>query len=204
MKTLCRFGLLLGLFVGVLGLQDGVAQARTPTPTPTATPTAGMPASNQPMEVSGTVWVNAAPASATVQAFIGSTECASGPTVVYPDSYGTSFALEVPSSLEKAGCGQPGATVSFAVGGAPVGKTVVWQSGGYARVDLVVGPPFARYEGTFTYLGGGGAQVEALIDDVVCGEQRSPLLGLGPTWDFDIIVLPAELRPGCGSPGATV
>ncbi len=188
------------------------AQARTPTatgtaaPAPIVTPTAGAPASNKPMDVTGTVWVNAASALTTVQAFVGSTECAETNTFMAPDTYGTEFGISVPSVSDKAGCGQPGAVVSFAVGGVPVDKTVVWQSGGLDHADLVVGPPFARYIGSFTYAGQitSNLKIQPLIDGVICGSQLDQLLGPGPTYDFDVVVLPAELQPGCGRPGATV
>jgi hypothetical protein len=170
-------------------------------PTPSAKPDEA----SASMTVWGPVWVDARPAGTTVRAFVGETECASIDSILPVDVYITTYHLVVPSSEERDGCGKPGAIITFTVGDAPVDGAAAWQSGGTARLDLVAGPPFARYSGEFTWPDATGTlAVEPLIGEQVCGEQLNPLLGGGPSYGYDVVVDPATLQPGCGVPGATV
>jgi hypothetical protein len=170
-------------------------------PTPSAEPDEA----SASMTVWGPVWVDARPAATTIRAFVGETECAAEDSITPVDTYITTYRLVVPPAEERAGCGEPGAIINFTVGGAPVGTTAAWQSGGTARLDLVAGPPFARYSGEFTWSDATGAlAVEPLIGERVCGEQLNPLQGEGPSYGYDVVVDPETLQTGCGVPGAIV
>ena len=78
-----------------------------------------------------------AAAGASVTATIGGNVC--GQTTVQADS---TYVLDAVSSGQTAGCGTEGASVEFAVGGAPAGSAT-WSSGKFTELDLTAGvaPP---------------------------------------------------------------
>jgi hypothetical protein len=187
----------------------GRAVAATPSPTGTATSTetpVAIPTlapADRPMTVIGHAWVDGYPGGGDVSAFIGGVECGSGPQLA--TDAGESFALEVPAAAEKAGCGTPGAVVTFKIGTRDARPTAAWEAGAYLTTTLIAGPPFSLIAGTFTPPAGAGyVEVEPLVGGVVCGQQLNPLLGEGPSFDFIVTVEPAERRAGCGTPGAIV
>jgi hypothetical protein len=153
----------------------------------------------------------AAPPGTLVQALIGDTICDESAVGGWsPRSGGLGFAtgtapntilVVVPSANEKAGCGTEGATITFRINGQPANETEVWHTSGSGRTTLTTGPPFATYHGTVRLDGTDihGSDVTGYIDDTPCSTDYGSLLGT-----YHIIVLPAELKPGCGTHGATV
>jgi len=201
--------------VGPTMVAQSPAEAASPptaitTPTPSITVTATPTATATPvtaMFVWADVTVNAAPSSERVTALIGDVECASEVPIRLPDIGGTTAFLTVPSSAERPGCGVPGAIVHFLIGGQPARGTVVWETGAFSRVSLVIGPDWASYYGRYVWPWTPGEplfMVVAVVDGRDCGAQENPLRGEGPEWGYGLKVLPDELFPGCGRPGAKV
>ena len=157
------------------------------------------------MTIGGHVWINARPAGGVITALIDGEVCAEESTLLPPVGPPV-MSLDVPPSAEKAGCGHAGATVVLEVNGTPAPQTVPWAGGQTALVEVVIGPPFGRYGGSFSY-GGAIAQYDVvpLIDGHVCGEQLPwPRGGPAPVVFYEVVVDPDELRPGCGRPDAIV
>ena len=191
-------------------------QAQTPpataTPALVSVPTPTNPGSPlAPMTVVGQTFVDARPSGDRVRAFIGATECGATGQQVGTDA-GLGFYLAVSAAGEKPGCGTPGVTVHFQIGDRSATQTLPWRAGvvrtsagGVENVVLVAGPAFARYSGSYRLASlSGWVVVEPLINGVVCGVSLIPTFGEGPTYDYEVVVDPAELTPGCGTPGATV
>jgi hypothetical protein len=153
----------------------------------------------------------------TVAAIIDDKVCAVGLSRVW-----ASIMIIVPSETMKPGCGREGAVVSFAVEGFAVDATRIWSAKPESPVgdddeglvlDLVrseqsplVGPRFAYYwialpemVPTHPLFDEVEQIVTATIDGEYCGQAR----GVGPRRVL-VAVAPAELREGCGRPGATV
>lgn len=183
------------------------APALAQEPSPAADGAAAVTGS-EAMTISGSTWVNARPASGTVRAFIGDTECASEESILFVDGAVPFFVATIPPENDLPGCGTDGATIRFTLNGQPAEPTVIWETGGSVNVQIFVGPPFAVYSGVFSspvpFEELGNAMVEPLISGQVCGKQLNALQGVGPTWGFSVVVDPAELVRGCGQPGAHV
>ena len=185
-----------------------VASATTATAPPAETPpaaTTATPGTDAWMTVGGHVWVDARPAGGEVTVLIDGRVCAVEQTLLPP--VGTPvFSIEVPSASLKPGCGTAGATVQFAFNGTSVPQTVTFSSGETKLLELIAGPPFGRYGGTFTYADAiADYVVEPLIDGHVCGEQLPwPKGGPEHTFFYELVVDPDALREGCGRDGAAV
>jgi hypothetical protein len=149
----------------------------------------------------------------TVAAMVSGQVCAVGLPRVWD-----SIMVIVPSETTKPGCGREGATVTFAVEGFAVSASRVWTAQPPAEyeelvLDLVksetarlAGPRFAYYwidlpemVPTHPLFDEVEQMVIATIDGEYCGQAR----GVGPRRVL-VAVAPAELREGCGRPGATV
>ena len=157
------------------------------------------------MTIGGHLWIDARPAGAVISALIDGQVCAEESTLLPPVGPPV-ISLDVPPASEKAGCGRPGATVFLEVNGTPAPQVVPWAGGETPLVEVVIGPPFGRYGGSFTYEGAVTQyEVVPLIDGNVCGEQLPwPRGGPSPVVFYEIVVDPIELRAGCGHPGAIV
>jgi hypothetical protein len=149
----------------------------------------------------------------TVAAMIDGQVCAIGLPRVWD-----SIMVIVPSETMRPGCGREGATVTFAIEGFAVSEAQVWSAKSQDEyeelvLDLVksetaalAGPKFAYYwvelpEMVPTHPLSDEVEqtVIATIDGEYCGQAR----GVGPKRVL-VAVAPAELREGCGRPGATV
>jgi hypothetical protein len=152
----------------------------------------------------------------TVAALIDGQVCADGVSRVW-----ASILIIVPSETMKPGCGHEGAIVTFAVEGFSTTETRIWSttpqplSDNREGLDLdlvksetapLAGPRFAYYwielpgmVPTHPLIDEVEQIVIATIDGKYCGQAR----GVGPRRVL-VAVAPAELREGCGRPGATV
>ena len=180
--------------------------ADTPTPvqpTPGATATPG--GDGEEMRIGGHTWVNARPEGGVVAAIIDGKKCAEASTRLPPVGPPV-ISMAVPPASVEPGCGRAGVVVQLTLNGDLAPQAVPWAPGELALVELVIGPPFGRYGGTFNYAGPvADYTVEPLIDGRVCGEQLPwPRGGPAPALFYEVVVDPAELAPGCGRPGATV
>lgn len=119
-------GIFAAMFVVLLTLAHGVEI--TPA-------TAQFGPTTPPARVFGTVTVAGGPASgATVVALIGTTVCG-----VTTTAFDGSYQVDVRSAATQAGCGVDGVIVSFAVNGQTVPESVVYQAGGFIRLDIRIG-----------------------------------------------------------------
>ena len=151
----------------------------------------------------------------TVAAMIDGQVCAVGLSRVW-----ASIMVIVPSETMKPGCGREGAIVTFAVEGFGMSETEVWSAkpqlpASDEGLDLelvksetapLAGPRFAYYwidlpamVPTHPLFDEVEQIVIASIDGKYCGQAR----GVGPRRVL-VAVAPAELREGCGRPGAQV
>lgn len=164
------------------------------------------PPQGEVAEFSGAVWVDAAYSYDHVEARIDGVVCGEADPLIISGA-GPWYDVWVVSEAVKPGCGKPGATITFFIGGRQANETAVWRATGetFEPLTLTVGPPFAQFHGDFTLVGPSRlVEVVPLIGDTVCGRQVSEMLGEGPTYGYQVVVLPEELKPGCGTDGATV
>jgi len=191
----------------------GAATIAAPSPTagtpPTPSAVAGTPTpGSKGMTVGGFVWVNARPANSgiIVKALVDGIECASGRAVTWVDAYEPLVELTIPSAEQQAGCGTAGAKIRFVVDGSTANQEAVWEQGVHQSLQLVVGPEFARYQGTYAYpsVTGEPVRVEPIINGKVCGVDLAAGIGPAERRGYDVIVDPEAVSPGCGRPGANV
>lgn len=149
-----------------------------------------------------------------VIAMIGDVECGRT-TTGYPWADGqpnSHYEIEVASSGQVTGCGQPGDTVEFYIEGRKAAQTTSWKSGETFGVDIWVGPDFISFDGYLSCEGAPcypcgvsfcyGPQVDAYVGGVRCGSTRPEgWLVVGYTL---LVVKSAEQKDGCGSPGAVI
>lgn len=172
------------------------------SPTPDATPP---PRRN--MIITGSVWIDARPAHVPVEAFAGTERCDESSGGTGTDGHrATAYTLVIYAAESGSRCGREDVVLAIVVDGTPVARDVAWRRDTTLRMDLVVGPRFARYQGEFTMPedAGGNIDVQATVDGVVCGRLLNPLQGVGPRYFYDIVVDPPEVTPGCGPEGALV
>jgi hypothetical protein len=153
----------------------------------------------------GLAWVDARASWETVTAKIGDTVC--GEANPLGPGVGTPFySLDVASDEAVPGCGKPGDLITFFVGDKQANQRAEWQgSEGYRSLDLVVGPPFARFAGNIALKRMPVQErVIPFIGDVACGYQFSSWLGEGPIYGYQVVVYSEELKAGCGTDGAEV
>ena len=157
---------------------------------------------------SGQTWVNAAPGSGQVRAYVDGIECTGPRPIAPPHSAPNQYWVSVLSSEMIPGCGEPGDEIRFTVGGLEANEVATWQRGpgpflsGLADFELTVGPPFASvYVGAFASAepadqGRRFGPVVALVDGRVCGA--------GSSFGERITIPPRELVAGCGYEGALI
>ncbi len=185
----------------------GSASARTPTPTATPTPAPpaiATPVPPQPAVFGGVVWVNAHPvADRDVTAKIGDTVCATlkAPLATPPGGGAPTYGVAVPPENVLPGCGREGATVTFFVGDQQAAQTVEWHAGEDMRVDLTVGPPFARFDGVVRPARITDRRpVVPYVNTVGCGYSFINDTGDG----YTSIVYSSGQQAGCGLEGSLV
>jgi hypothetical protein len=169
---------------------------------------------SEPMSLAGEIYVDGRPASGTLVAFIGGQECGKGQSGFAEDR--GFFVVTVTVAAERAGCGVPGAVVSFTMNGQAVNETVAWKPGVQdSAVALSAGPAIAIYRGSFSLVPGfksglPGAKpslvVTPYIDGLACGDAVDAGVNLldHARWVYQVVVDPEELRGGCGRDGASV
>jgi len=192
----------VALFVG----RPHQLEAATPTPTSTATRTGTAVPAPEAAEFTGSAWVDGKPASETIEARIGPVVCGDATPLVVGGA-GASYDLKVVSESVKAGCGKPGATISFFVGGRQANETAIWDSaaGSLQRLTLIVGAPFAQFFGNVTL-----AQMPVqerivpFVNNVACGYQLNPWQGSQSPYSYQVVVYSAGIQTGCGAEGAEV
>jgi hypothetical protein len=155
------------------------------------------------MRIRGSVWIDARAASVVVAAYVGDQECAQFESGAVPDDYDAEYSLLIPSADILPGCGEPGATIRFRLDGVEVDQTAVWLERQHIWINLMLGPPFARYVRTFELPPGvDGLDIEPLIDGKVCGE--SLMMQATEVVIAIVAVHSAERTVGCGTEGAGV
>jgi hypothetical protein len=161
------------------------------------------------MALGGRLYMDARPANGRLLAFINGQQCGDGQSGVLSLGAPSTFAVAIKSDAQQAGCGVPGAAVTFTFNGRAINETVAWQPGWREeRPTLSAGPVFALYFGTFrTHAGNPPPMlVVPYIAGLACGEaavpQANPLNHL--RWQYLVVVDPEELHPGCGRAGADV
>jgi hypothetical protein len=140
-----------------------------------------------------------------VTAKIGETICATGLPIVA--GVRPSFQLSVPSEEAVPGCGREGAVVTFFVDSRQAPQTAVWHSSGMALfINVIIGPPFARFSGVvYTNLRLGNEIIVPYVGDESCGDKApSHWVGAGPYYAYGVVVYSNEQQAGCGSEGAHV
>jgi hypothetical protein len=168
---------------------------------PTETPDAAM-------FIGGSLWVDARqPFEGNVLAFINGVQCGEGQVIFLPDSFSPDFYATVRSAAEQPGCGTAGDTVTITLDGREMNERVEWQPGFRAPVRLVAGPPFAIYHATLLFDQSPAPRYTVIpyIDGVVCGDDGAvPAVFPDQPDGYQAVVLPDELRPGCGRDSVTV
>lgn len=197
-------------------------QQQTPVPATSATTptdilvfpgTATLPtptSSSETMGLTGSVWVDARPATGEVLGFINGQQCGKGQSIVLasdPPNPVPSFTLGIASGDAQRGCGVLGAAVTITINGRAVNDTVPWQPGFQQPVFLVAGPEFAIYYGTLKMDPGLPPPMRLLpyIDGTVCGQTvAGGFMPEDDVWWYQVVVDPEKLRPGCGRSGVNV
>jgi hypothetical protein len=170
---------------------------------------------SEAMYQGGYTYVDGRPASGKLVAFIGGQECGKGQSGFIVTRDEAMLNIRVASAAERAGCGVPGATVSFTMNGQAINETVDWAPGFQDPVDLSAGPAPAIYRGTFSLAAGfksdlPGAKpslmVVPYIDNLACGEAAETGMNLvdHARFVYRVLVRPDEVQTGCGRDGASV
>jgi len=170
---------------------------------------------SEAMYQGGHTYVDGRPASGKLVAFIGGQECGKGQSGFIATPNEAVLNIRVASAAERAGCGVPGATVSFTMDGQAVNETVDWAPGFQDPVDLSAGPAPAIYRGTFSLVaafksGLPGAKpslmVVPYIDNLACGEAAETGMNLvdHARFLYRVLVRPDEVQNGCGREGVNV
>jgi hypothetical protein len=206
----------------------GRAAARTPTPPatpwPTSTPTPiAMRLSPDLAYFDINLWDNGRQDwQSKIVAKIGDVVC--GTETQEPispvDSGMVEHFVNVQSDALVAGCGKPGATITFFVDGRKVDRMAEWSQeqnkqialtegprwmpSSFVSLTLLVGPPFARVEGNADPQLVVNGRVVPFIGDTACGYQENPWQGEAPPYGYGVVVYSGELQPGCGYEGAQI
>jgi hypothetical protein len=159
------------------------------------------------MVIGGELWVDGVATSGEVVAYIMGVECGRGESLSTDGS--PVFAVSVASDSDIPGCGMPGSPVELTIGGRRMNQPIPWQPGPQQPLALFAGPLVARYLGLikfelrFDESDVWPQRVVPYISGVECGVQTNPMQGNGEV-GFQVVVLPEELRPGCGREGVLV
>jgi len=210
---------------GFLVLVAALAMLSVPRSALGQTPTPEKGAADTGLTVTGTAWIDAAPAppGTTVQAVVNEVVCGEGTVVSNsaPASVALSFSLKAAAASEKAGCGADGATLSFTINGKPANEKLAWDAAavtaGQAKfIDISAGEPFAAYSGSMAVIGGPlpeGAILDAGVYDplhpeiegTVCGKivfgKDEGLSRAVPSSYAYLVVPPESLKERCGKEG---
>lgn len=91
-----------------------------------------------PSRFAGSVTIDGqpAPAGTPIEARVGSTSC--GVTTVFLQGGQARYVIDVASAATQAGCGTPGAQVTFVVGGQAAPQTGSWRNYELAQLDLAL------------------------------------------------------------------
>ena len=156
------------------------------------------------MVIGGVLWVDARPAIGEVIAHIGGVECGRGESFLLADGGLPTLYVEVASAAGQPGCGTPGAPVLITVNGRAMNEAVEWRPGFQQPLTIIAGPAFAQYEGEIMFDASLiPLRVVPYVGGVPCGQQLNGFQGDRKVY-YQVVVDPAELRPGCGAGGAQV
>jgi len=186
----------------VLGGRAAYAATPTSTPAPAATLT---PSPQQLATFQGSAWVNAHASSGPIVAKISDAVC-SEPSVagLGPDSNTPLYTVRVLSDDMRPGCGREGAVLNFFVEDQPASQTAIWHAASTQFLNLIAGPPFARFGGKLSIRRtSSGESVVPIIGDRLCGYDMTGGI-LGSVSLYDAIVYSAQQQPGCGVEGAEI
>lgn len=94
-----------------------------------------------PSRFAGTVTIDGQPAApgTPIEARIGDTSC--GVTSVFAQGGQARYVIDVASAASQPGCGTPGASVTFVVGGRVASQVGTWRNYELGQLDLVVTSP---------------------------------------------------------------
>jgi hypothetical protein len=158
----------------------------------------------------GSAWKDGAPLppGTRVEAVVGDKVCGQTITCGLRESRYFTWVI---SAGEEEGCGEDGSEVRFRIDGAMANQTAQWHDQDSATVDLFAGPELAVFGGLVSVyrpdapniMAPEGAPVSAYVGDRLCGESTVFSYHPGPNM-YQIVVLPDELRAGCGKEGAPI
>lgn len=206
---ICAFSIGAILLMAAAALLLGKAhplEAATPTPTTTATPIATAGPAPVVAGFRGTAWVDGRPGGGRIEARVGTVVCGDATTLGMVDA-GPSYNLAVASETEKAGCGRPGAVITFFVDGRQANETATWDSaaGKSQSLTLMVGAPFAQFWGKAAIAAiSGDDRVVPYVGDKPCGRQVSSWMGSESPYGYQVVVYSADQQAGCGTESAEV
>lgn len=189
--------------VAFAGLGAGAASARTPTPT--STPVASATPSAQQIDTfRGQAWLNGRQVGGPIAAKIGGVDCGEPSTSVTPaDSTASVYTIAVLSNDVRAGCGTPGAIITFFVQGVQASQTATWQAGAQETLILIAGPPFGTFSGTMSSSRAVGGSVVPFVNGQPCGYDEGGGF-IDPAHNYSVIVFSTQQQAGCGAEGAQV
>ena len=178
------------------------------TPASALTPPWSSPpvADSEGMALAVTLWLDASTVGGEVVAFVNGIECGRSHTLNVLDG-GPFTSIGVESDAVRHGCGVRGAIVAFTINGRVADTTVEWQPGLRPHIDVIVGPAFASYYGTLRLDPGWAPpmHIAPYVGDTRCdGQSHEGIFWSDTRWDYSGIILPDELRPGCGRDGVDV
>ncbi len=194
-----------------------VAEQNAPsTPTSSSSPSAskfGYPkvsslpspsSQDDAMFIGGLLWVDGTTPEGEVIAYIGGKECGRGKSFTLPGGGFPTLLIVVPSEAQQLGCGTTGAQVTLAINGRAMEGPIDWQPGFQQPRQFFIGPVVAQYLGDIRFdKSAVPLRVVPYVDGVVCGGQVNPMQGDGEA-GYQVVVQPAELRPGCGRDGVVI
>lgn len=179
--------------------------------TPVLSPLPTAASASESMYLSGSIWVDAKPATGEVLAYINGQQCGKhGQSFTSVDAGGPTFVVEILSDAEMPGCGVPGEPVVITINGRAINEVIEWQPGAQQPRKLVAGPPFGTYMGEFRINSFPQPfDVVAYVDGTECGRSTARIIQLSPAdppkdLPYGVVVNPDELQSGCGRAGTTV
>jgi hypothetical protein len=135
---------------------------------------------------------------------IGDVTCSEPSVAITPaDSTVPIYTLQVLSAESKPGCGREGEPITFYVEGQQAEPVALWHGGGDSTLDLIAGPPFARFYGTLSTQREPGESIVPFVGGQACGYDRGGGF-VAPETTYETVVFFNQQQQGCGTEGSEV